>query len=91
MAQVQQLLVERLPGRVRIVGHLRARVAVGGRGVRVGNCRPLPGVSVGLESGKLGPASFAHGIGQGIVVVGKEQERLLAAPFFAHEQQRDHR
>ena len=34
-------------------------------------------------------ASFAHGVGEFVVIVGEEQERLLRAVLLVHEQQRN--
>ncbi len=90
VAQAQQLAIERQPGAA--IGRV-AVVVIGHRG--------LEGADIirrrNRLAGELGEilefvlAALAYRFTELVVVRGEELEGLLAAPFFAHEQQRDHR
>lgn len=89
-AQVEQLLIQAVPAGQHFLV-LQPGGFEGGFGIGVGDSLALPQVGEGAETGELTAPAFAHGIGQFIVEVGEEQERLAAAVVVAHEQQWDHR
>src|SRR5580658_10096829 len=57
--------------------------------IRIRNLCAALFVAEGREAREFATASFAYGIRQIACVVGEEQERLIRAKLFVHEQQRN--
>ncbi|MDR8969313.1 hypothetical protein FEP58_05702 [Burkholderia multivorans] len=68
---------------------VQRRAREGRRVVRIRNRVAMRGIGERRKRGEFAAAALAYGVGERAAIVGEELERLRAAVFFAHEQQRD--